>query len=121
MSNFFITTNDVQEVYDKLKDKYELTLTTTFALNRGFTEDCPIIVGKAHGQIITLYEGGGVFILDVKNENQTRNIHWHPDNVEGAISDIVEFMEGKSNYKMRRTKSKFALKIEKIIFDVLFR
>ena len=31
---------------------------------------------------------------------QTKGTHWHPNDVEGAVDDIVEFMEGKSDYKM---------------------
>lgn len=97
---FCITIDDVLEVYEQLKDRYALVLTTTSALDEGFTVDCPIIVGKAHGQIIELYEDGGDFILDVMNAEQTKGTHWHPYDVESAIDDIVEFMEGKSDYKM---------------------
>ena len=51
---FGITTDDVLAVFEQLKDRYDLVLTTTSALDEGFTVDCPIIVGKAHGQIIEL-------------------------------------------------------------------
>ena len=97
---FNITVDDVIKVYEQLKDRYDLILTTTSALDEGFTVDCPIIVGEAHGQIIQLYEDGGVFVLDVMDAKQTKGLHWHPNDVEGAIDDIVEFMEGKSDYKM---------------------
>ena len=97
---FDITVDDVLAVYEQLKDRYALILTTTSALDEGFTVDCPIIVGKAHGQIIELYEDGGDFILDVMDEKQTKGTHWHPNDVEGAIDDIVEFMEGKSDYEL---------------------
>ena len=97
---FDITVDDVMEVYEQLKDRYDLVLTTTSALDEGFTVDCPIIVGKAHGQIIELYEDGGVFILDVLDAEHTKGTHWHPDDVERAIDDIVEFMEGKSKYNL---------------------
>ena len=97
---FDITVDDVIAVYKQLKDRYALVLTTTSALNEGFTIECPIIVGKAHGQIIELYEDGGDFILDVMDEEQTKGTHWHPNDVDGAIADIVEFLEGKSDYEM---------------------
>ena len=97
---FGITADDVRAVYDRLKDRYDMVLTTTFALNEGFTVDCPILVGKAHGQIIELYEDGGDFVLDVMDAEQTKGTHWHPNDVENAADDIVEFMEGKSDYKM---------------------
>lgn len=97
---FSITAKDVLTVYEQLKDKYDLVLTTTAALDEGFTVDCPILVGKAHEQIIELYEDGGMFILDVMDEEQTKGTHWHPYDVEDAVEDIAEFMEGKSDYEM---------------------
>lgn len=97
---FSITIEDVIKVYEQLKDKYDLLLTTTSALEEGFTVDCPIIVGKAHGQIIELYEYGGDFVLDVMDVAQTMGTHWHPNDVDRAVHDIVEFMEGKSDYQM---------------------
>ena len=97
---FDITADDVRAVYDRLKDRYDLVLTTTFALDEGFTVDCPILVGKAHGQIIELYEDGGYFILDVMDAAQTMGTHWHPNDVESAVDCIVEFMEGKSDYEL---------------------
>lgn len=97
---FGITSDDVFSVYTKLKDKYQLLMTTAFALDEGFTVDCPVLVGKAHGQIMELYEDGGVFILDVMDEQQKKGTHWHPNDIDSAIDDIVAFMEGKSDYKM---------------------
>lgn len=95
---FNMTVNDVVTVYEKLRNKYDLILTTTSALNEGFTVDCPIIVGKAHEQIIKLYEYGGEFVMCEKNISLTKETHWHPNNIEDAICDIVEFMDGKSDY-----------------------
>ena len=100
MNMFDITVDDVFAVYDRLKDKYALTLTTTGALDEGFTIDCPIIVGNAHGHILELYEDGGLFILDVNDEAQTMGTHWHPNNVETAVEDIVAFMEGTEEYEL---------------------
>ena len=97
---FGITVDDVLAVYEQLKDRYDLTLTTASALDEGFTVDCPVIVGKAHRQIIELYEDGGDFIMDVMDAEQTKGTHWHPDDVESAADDIAEFMDGKSDYEM---------------------
>ncbi len=94
-----ITVDGVLSVYKQLEGRYDLILTTTSALNEGFTIDCPIIVGKAHGQIIELYECGD-FVLDVMDEAQTMGTHWHPYDVEDAVKDIVKFMEGESDYPM---------------------
>ena len=97
---FDSTVDDVMAVYEQIQDRYDLVLTTTSALDEGFTIDCPIVVGKAHGQIIELYEDGGVFVLEVMDAAKTKGSHWHPKDVESAIDDIVKFMEGKSDYKM---------------------
>ncbi len=50
------------------------------------------LVGKAHGQIIELYEDGGDFILDVMDAEQTKGTHWHPNDVEGAIGYITSII-----------------------------
>ena len=97
---FYISVDDVIEVYRQLKEQYSLILTTTSALDDGFTVDCPIVVGKAHGQIIELYEDGGIFVMDVMDMERTQGTHWHPDDVESAVRDIIKFMEGKSDYEM---------------------
>ena len=93
---------DVLAVYEILKDRYDLTLTRSTAVDDGFTIDCPIIVGKANGLILWLYSDGDVFVLDVMDEGQRKGTHWHPDDVESAVEDIAEFMDGKSDYHLRR-------------------
>ena len=97
---FDITDNDVFTVYEQLNDRYDLILTTTFLLDEDFTIDCPIIVGKAHGQIIELYACEGIFVMGVLDAEQISGTHWHPYDVDSAVKDIVEFMDGKSNYRL---------------------
>ena len=97
-----ITFKELYAIYEQLKDKYPLRMTTAAALDEGFTVDCPVLVGKAHGQIVELYEDGGMFVLDVIDEAQTKGTHWHPNDIEGAVADITEFMEGKSNYPLQQ-------------------
>ena len=95
-----IITEDLRAVYERIKDRGDLVWTTTAVLEEGFTVDCPIIVGKAHGQIIELYEDGAMFVLDVIDEAHTMGTHWHPYNVDCAVRDILEFMEGKAEYEL---------------------
>lgn len=103
---FGTTSRDVAAVYEQLKNKYDLVLTTTFSLEEGFSVDCPILVGKAHGQIMELYEDGGLFVMDVMDAEQTKGTHWHPNDVESAADYFAEFMDGKSDYKMQPFKQK---------------
>jgi hypothetical protein len=94
------TDDDLKAIYEQLKSRYELVLTNTADLDEGFTVDCPILVGKAHGQIIELYLDCEMFVMDVMDAEQTKGTHWHPYDVEHAIKCIVEFMDGKSDYVM---------------------
>ena len=88
------------EVYNQLKEKYSIRLTNTVDLNDGFSIDCPIIVAEAHKQILYLYEYGGDFMLDVMDAEKTKGCHWHPIDVEAAVSDIIAFMEGTNDYPL---------------------
>lgn len=97
---FDITVEDLLAVYDQLKDRYEMILTNTFSLDEGFTIDCPILVAQAHGRILELYACAGDFVLDVMDAEKTKGTHWHPNDVADAVNDIVEFMEGKSDYQL---------------------
>ena len=90
--------DDLKAIYEKLKDRYALVLTNTAALDEGFTVDCPILVRRAHGQIMELYLDCEMFVMDVMDAEQTKGTHWHPNDVESAIKYIAEFMDGKSDY-----------------------
>lgn len=94
------TDEDLKAIYGQLKERYPLILTNTFALDDGFTVDCPILVGKAHGQIIQLYLDCEMFVLDVMDEERTKGTHWHPNDVDQAVYYITEFMEGRDDYPL---------------------
>ena len=96
------TDREVLVVYEQLKDRYDLVLTTTAELDDGFTIDVPIVVGNAHGQIIELYACEDMFVIDVLNDERTMCTHWHPYSIEDAVSDIAEFMDGKSDYILEK-------------------
>ena len=57
--------DDLKAIYEKLKDRNALVLTNTAALDEGFTVDCPVLVGRAHGQIMELYLDCEMFVMDV--------------------------------------------------------
>ena len=39
--------NDLEFIYEQLKGKYDLLLTTTFALDEGYTIDVPVLCGSS--------------------------------------------------------------------------
>ena len=77
-------------------------MTTTFAVDDGFEEDSPLLLANAHGLVLRLYAWSGDFVLDVVDADLTKGTHWHPFDVESAVEDIVQFMEAKPNYDLRR-------------------
>ena len=107
--------NDIEIIYEAVKDKYDLVLTNSLALDDGFTWNVPIICGKTEIGRFWLYADGDVleprglefvFSVDAEYEKQTlfgkktvkyRN-HWHPQTIEEAIEDINEFMSGIHRY-----------------------
>lgn len=95
---FDITTDDLIAVYERLKDRYPLVLTNTFAVDDGFEEDFPIICGEARNHKLWLYEHGGDFVFSVEIPGQVCHDHWHPEDVEDAVDDVIQFMEGKMKY-----------------------
>lgn len=101
---FDLTAEDVAVVYERLKDRYALTLTNTFSVDDGFSDDRPILTAEAHGRILWLYEWDGEFVLDVMDAWHTQGTHWHPEDAERAVRDIIEFMNGTADYRMRLFK-----------------
>ena len=104
--------NDIELIYDKVKDKDNLILTNSLALNEGFTWNVPIIYGEAEHGRFWLYadedvpEPHGIeFVFSVEYEKQKRiwfrkhmvkcGTHWHPQTIEQAIKDVDDFMLGK--------------------------
>ena len=99
---FNLTEEDLKAVYEQLKDRCSLVFTNAFSVDDGFEEDCVILVGRREGYILWLYEWGGEFVLDVLDEKMTAGTHWHPEDVEEAVADILDFFEKKPDYKLHR-------------------
>lgn len=81
--------DDLRYIYDQLKDKYPLTFTNTFALDEGFTEDIPIICGKAVDRTFRLYWDDSDFVFSY--EMPGRKNHGHPQDTAEAIAFIESF------------------------------
>lgn len=91
--------NEIQRIYDRLKDIYPLTLTTTLALNDGYTIDVPVIRGTAEGGRFDLYkedEDSGLFVFSVEfygKDDDDKYTHGHPYDADEAVKYIEDFME----------------------------
>jgi len=88
---------DLQFIYEKLKNTYNLILTNTAALDDGYTIDEPVIRGITANGRFDLYKDDDLFVFSVEffdKVGEEKYSHWHPLNVEEAIGDVVEFMQG---------------------------
>lgn len=96
--------NEIQLIYDKLKDIYSLTLTTTFALNEGYTIDVPVIRGAAFDARFDLYkedDGNGLFVFSVElfdKVGEDKYTHGHPYDADDAVRWIEDFMSGRMKF-----------------------
>jgi len=98
--NYLITMRnklDVHKIYDTLKDIFPLTLTTTSALPNGiedYGDDYSLLCGESDIGKFQLYDNGLNIIFDFDRADGTYT-HWHPDNYEEAVNDVINFMHGK--------------------------
>lgn len=95
-----MTETDLFTVYERLKDRYELTMTTTLSAHKCFRMDVPILIARAHDRILWLYVDAGEFVLDVMDSAGTMGTHWHPMTTEQAVHGVTAFMEGTETYTM---------------------
>ena len=86
-------TLDLKPIYEQLKDRYDLTLTTGLAVDAGFGWDLPVLTGKSGKDTFYLYDNGANIILDYDTEKGLSDNHWHPADKEEAVQLVIEFME----------------------------
>ncbi|MBQ7319547.1 MAG: hypothetical protein IJW97_05185 [Clostridia bacterium] len=97
-------------IYEKLKNKYDLILTTTFAFNDGYTKDMPVIRGTTKRGRFDLYkesEDSDEFVFGVEFFDKTgddKYSHGHPLNANHAIAYIEDFMANEPHSKKHTRK-----------------
>ena len=102
--------HDLDNIYEQLKDKYDLLLTNTFALDSGYTIDVKVLCGKSIFGNFNLYKEDDdwdefVFSVELAIPRKPRwylaaqkHTHWHPQSREQALNDVVAFMEGTHKF-----------------------
>ena len=97
--------NDIEIIYNELKDKYPLVLANSLTLNEGFSWNVPVICGKRKNAKFFLYAdkntlspSGEQFVFSVvyttpKNKELplNNNYHDHPQTIKDAVSAINDF------------------------------
>ncbi len=93
----------LHDIYDQLKNRYDLTLTRTSAFGDRFSIDVPVLYGQRGEDAFFLYLDGEneedmVFSVTYVNpygkdgEDRIRHTHSHPYRISCAIEDIEIFM-----------------------------
>ena len=103
--------NDLEIIYEQLRDKYSLLLTNTFALDDGYTIDVPVLCGKSVFGRFHLYreeDDWDEFVFSVEYAEPRilpewgsvpqKYTHWHPQSIEQALKDVIAFMEGTHKF-----------------------
>lgn len=94
---------DLEIIYEQLRDKYDLTLTNTFALDAGYSIDVMVLCGTSKLGTFHLYhecDDWDEFVFSVEFAEPKQDLtppfdkytHWHPRTIEQALSDVVAFM-----------------------------
>ena len=92
--------HDLKVIFEQLKDKYDLVLTNTFALNDGYEIDVPVLCGRSLLGTFYLYKEDpdwDEFVFSVAHSDGHHD-HWHPQSREQALEDVVAFMEGTHKF-----------------------
>ena len=83
-------------VYEQLKKQYcHLTFTNTGSLpaDEGFTDDFPIIIGRAAGRLFWLYVYENEYVFSEDIPGKKYHNHWHPQDDAEAIADVLDWMK----------------------------
>ena len=84
--------DEIVYVYEKLKDRYDLTLTSTFALDEGYTIDTTVLCGEGKCGKFRLYDYDMLTLtVELKSGEHT---HTHCLYGDDAVDEVVTFMEG---------------------------
>ena len=102
--------HDLDFIYEHLKNKYDLILTNTFALDSGYTIDVKVLCGESIFGKFNLYkedDEDDEFVFSVEyaiprkkrwSLTPEKYTHWHPQSREQALNDVIAFMEGTHRF-----------------------
>ncbi len=92
--------NDIQVIFDKVKNKHSLLLTETGKLaDEGFTINVPVICGTSALGRFWLYREGDekddllVFSYTFAEAHGGESDHGHPYDIDNAVECIEQFMK----------------------------
>lgn len=80
-------------IFNRLRERFPVTLTTAFAVDDGFTEDLPILVGQTGTSDFWLYLYDDELVLSYGVPGQAPRDHSHPQSADEAVRWLTDLME----------------------------
>lgn len=80
-------------IFNRLRERFPVTLTTAFAVDDGFTEDLPILVGQTGTSDFWLYLYDDELVLSYGVPGQAHRDHSHPQSAAEAVRWLTDLME----------------------------
>lgn len=102
--------SDLEYLYEKYKNKYNIILTKTSQLDLEFTIDEDVLVGESKLGKMYLYKQDEYFEFVFSVEYKTTNIfgkekikhtHWHPQDFFEASDDLDKFMSNIEIFELK--------------------
>ena len=102
--------SDLEYLYEKYKNKYELILTRTSQLNLKFTIDEDVLVGESKLGKMYLYKQDEYFDFvfsveykstDIFGKEKIKHTHWHPQDFFEASDDLDKFMSNIEIFELK--------------------
>lgn len=102
--------SDLEYLYEKYKNKYELTLSKTSQLNLKFTIDEDVLVGESKLGKMYLYKQDEyfdfIFSVEYKSEDlfgkeKIKHTHWHPQDFFEASEHLDKFMSNINIFELK--------------------
>ena len=80
-------------VYEQLKDTYPIVLT----MEPCYDYEIPVLSGQSAAGRFELWDNGLDIIFEIER-NDGSNTQWHPSDVNEAVEDVQNFMQGKCKF-----------------------
>ena len=102
--------SDLEYLYEKYKNKYELTLSKTSQLNLKFTIDEDVLVGESKLGKMYLYKQDEYFdfifsveykLEDLFGNEKIKHTHWHPQDFFEASEHLDKFMSNINIFELK--------------------
>lgn len=87
---------DIQAIYERLRNRYPLALSSSLSLGFKSKMDFPVLHGQSSlGRFELFYDDVPSFAFYAMGDNRTVFAHFHLQTPSKAEETVIDFMEGK--------------------------